>query len=73
MSITSAFRRVPSPAAKQHLCYTGQTLVEWSLLLALIGITCVASLSQLGQGVSGTLSDVNDSLMGNLVGAPMSP
>jgi Flp pilus assembly pilin Flp len=51
--------------AKPHAAPAGQTLVEWTLLLTLIGLTCIASLSQLGMGINATLSSVNDGLMGN--------
>ena len=65
MTIKHKGLEVLSPKAKPYGAYTGQTLVEWCLLLALISLTCIASLSQVGAGINTALATVNDGLMSN--------
>jgi len=41
---------------------SGQSLVEYALILALIAVVCIIVLSNLGQHVNNTLSSVNSNL-----------
>lgn len=45
--------QIPSPADEQ-----GQTLVEYSLILAFVAILCVSALSIVGNGVASLLQSV---------------
>ncbi len=65
MTIIRRARRVPVPAGRFHMFHTGQSLVEWTLLLALVSITCAATLGQLGVGVSSAVVSVTDALVIN--------
>ena len=40
----------------------GPTAVEYAVMLALILVACITIISTLGQGISGTFSNVNSSL-----------
>jgi pilus assembly protein Flp/PilA len=40
----------------------GQGLAEYGLILALIAVVCIGALELLGQGISGTLGTLNNSL-----------
>jgi Flp pilus assembly pilin Flp len=48
-------QRVQSVIQRFFRDYDGQDLVEYGLLVGLIGIFCVAALSAVGNTVSGTL------------------
>ncbi len=40
----------------------GQGLAEYGLILALIAVVCIAALTALGSGISGTLGSITASL-----------
>ena len=42
----------------------GPTAVEYAVMLALILVACIVIVSQLGQSISGTFSDVDTALSG---------